>query len=160
MELYIDTFLDSNPYHNVCFAADKHMEELKLFFTSKGLEAKDIPKGVVAHEILGLTILVSAWAGCYIIRPTATILRLTKSNSWLKSSVSGSSNAWQVAQEKARKSKLVTLVNNSKYLSNQRAQQVSVAFAESYLLRKLLMPILIPLKFWLAFEMVVLSKKI
>ena len=135
------------------------MEELKSFFHSKGLEAKDIPKGIIAHEILGLGILVTAWTGCYFIRPTATILNTAKNNPWLKFKIGGAKNTWQVAQEKARKSKLVNFVKNSKYLSNQRAQQVTISFAESYLLRKMLMPILIPLKFWLAYEIVVRSKK-
>ena len=136
------------------------MEELKSFFHSKGLEAKDIPKGLIAHEILGLGILMTAWAGCYFIRPTATILSIAKDNPWLKFKTGGAKNTWQVAQEKAKRSQLVNFVKNSKYLSNQRAQQVSVSFAESYLLRKMLMPILIPLKFWLAYKIVVLSKKI
>ena len=135
------------------------MEELKSFFISKGLDAKDIPKGIIAHEVLGLGILVSAWAGCYLIRPTSTFLNVIKNNTWVKANVRGSENAWQVAQEKARKSKLVNFVNRSRFLSNQKAQKVSVSFAESYLLRKLLMPILIPLKFWLAFEIVIQLKK-
>ena len=135
------------------------MEELKSFFHSKGLEAKDIPKGIIAHEILGLGILITGWAGCYFIRPTATLLNIAKNNPWLKFKSGGSTNTWLVAQERARTSKLVNLVKNSKYLSNQRAHYVSISFAESYLLRKLLIPILVPLKFWLAYEIVVISKK-
>ena len=159
MRLFIETgFKDCFTYQCVSFFSDQCMEELKSFFASKGLEAKDIPKGIVVHEILGLGILLSAWAGCYITRPTATILTISKSNLWLKTNAIGSSNKWQAAQEKARKSKLVSLVNSSKYLSNLKAQQVTVSFAESYLIRKLLMPLLIPLKFWLAFKIVMLSK--
>ena len=129
------------------------MEGLKEFFRSKGLEAKDIPKGIVAHEVIGLGILVSAWAGCYFIRPTASLVRVAKRSPWI-----ASKSIWQSAEERTNKSMLVKLVNNSKYLSNKKAQNLTMGFVESYVLRKVLMPILIPLKFWLAFEIVLMLK--
>ena len=135
------------------------MEELKAFFASKGIEPKDIPKGIVAHEVLGIGILVSAWACCYIVRPTATLYRIARTSRRIKINTTGLSKSLHTAQEKANNSNIVKFVNSSKYLSSQKAQLLSVAFAESYLLRKLLMPVLVPLKFWLSFKMVVLSKK-
>ena len=135
------------------------MDELKAFFSSKVIEPKDIPKGIVAHEMLGIGILVSAWAGCYVVRPTATLYRISKTSHGIKINTTGLSNSLRAAQEKANNSKIVRFVNSSKYLSSQKAQLLSVAFAESYLLRKLLMPVLVPLKFWLSFKMVLLSKK-
>ena len=135
------------------------MEELKAFFASKGVEPKDIPKGIVAHEVLGMGILASAWTCCYIVRPTATLYRISGTSHRIKINTTGLSNSWRAAQEKANNSKIVRFVNSSKYLSSQKAQRLSVAFAESYLLRKLLMPILVPLKFWLSFKIVLLSKK-
>ena len=136
------------------------MEELKAFFASKGIEPKDIPKGIVAHEILGVGVLVSAWACCYIARPSATLYRISRTNHRIKINTTNISNSLRDAQEKANKSKIVRFVNSSKYLSSQKAQRLSVAFAESYLIRKLLMPLLIPLKFWLSFRIVLLSKKL
>ena len=132
------------------------MEELKAFFASKGVEPKDIPKGIVAHEVLGMGILASAWACCYVVRPTATLYRISGTSHRIKINTTGLSNSWRAAQEKANNSKIVRFVNSSKYLSSQKAQRLSVAFAESYLLRKLLMPILVPLKFWLSFKIVLL----
>ena len=135
------------------------MEDLKAFFASKGIEPKDIPKGIVAHEMLGIGILASAWACCYIVRPTASLYRISRTSHKIKINTTGLSNSLRAAQEKANNSKIVRFVNSSKYLSSQKAQRLSVAFAESYLLRKLLMPVLVPLKFWLSFKMVLLSKK-
>ena len=135
------------------------MEELKAFFSSKGVEPKNIPKGIVAHEVLGIGILVSAWTCHYIVKPTATLHRISRKNHAIKINSTGISNSWRAAQEKANNSKIVRFVNSSKYLSSQKAQRLSVAFAESYLLRKSLMPVLVPLKFWLSFKIVLLSKK-
>ena len=136
---------------------DKSMDELKAFFHSKGLEPRDIPKGIIAHEVLGIGILLSAWAGCYIVRPSSNLVKIAKRSPWIVSN-SSSKSIWQSAEERAKKSRLLKFVNESKYLSNKKAQNVSMAFVESYVLRKILMPILIPLKFWLAFEIVVLLK--
>ena len=137
------------------------MDELKSFFHSKGLEAKDIPKGIIAHELLGIGVLVSAWAGCYFVRPTANLVKIAKRSPWITSrSTLRHKTVWQSAEDRAKSSKLLKFVNNSKYLSNKKAQAISVAFVESYVLRKILMPILIPLKFFLAFKTVLILKKI
>ena len=34
------------------------MEEIKSYFESKGLGAKDITKGVIAHEVLGIGVML------------------------------------------------------------------------------------------------------
>ena len=133
------------------------MEELKSFFHSKGLEAKDIPKGIIAHEVLGIGILAAAWAGCYLVRPTASLVGIAKRSPWIASKSSFRS-IWESAEERAKSSRLLKFVKESKYLSNRKVQKLSTAFVESYVLRKILMPILIPLKFWLAFEIVLLFK--
>ena len=31
---------------------------------------KDITKGVIAHEVLGVGVLAGFWAGCYFVRPS------------------------------------------------------------------------------------------
>ena len=56
-------------------------------------------------------------------------------------------------------SKLVNMVNKSKYISGTRAPEIGVAFAESYFLRKLLMPILVPAKLWLSYRLVLGLKR-
>ena len=69
------------------------MEEIKSFFTSRGLGTSELAKGLVIHEVpssfqtaseygkityqvLGVAILVSAWGGCYFLRPSARSLPL------------------------------------------------------------------------------------
>ena len=64
------------------------MEEIKSFFTSRGLGTSELAKGLVIHEVpssfqtaseyekityqvLGVAILFSAWGGCYFLRPSA-----------------------------------------------------------------------------------------
>ena len=67
------------------------MEQLKNCFHTKVLEPKDNPKGMIAHEVLGIGVLLSAWTGCYIIHPDFKLARIAKkslktiSNSCLKS---------------------------------------------------------------------------
>ena len=67
------------------------MEEIKSFFTSRGLGTSELAKGLVIHEVptfcqnaseyekitfqvLGVAILFSAWGGCYFLRPSARFL--------------------------------------------------------------------------------------
>ena len=66
------------------------MEEIKSFFTSRGLGTSELAKGLVIHEVdllffsnlpenlikttfqvLGVAIMFSAWGGCYFLRPSA-----------------------------------------------------------------------------------------
>merc|ERR550519_52326 len=61
---------------------------------------------------------------------------------------------WIEAEKRMNSSKLVKMVNNSKYISESRAPGIGVAFAESYFLRKLMMPVLVPLKLWASYQIV------
>ena len=46
------------------------MEETKKYFAAKGIDASDITKGIIIHEVLGVSLLVGFWAGCYVMRPS------------------------------------------------------------------------------------------
>ena len=70
------------------------MDEVKKFFTARGIGTSDLAKGLVVHEVnftiscvnniggsitynymhllqvLGVAILFSAWGGCYLMRPS------------------------------------------------------------------------------------------
>ena len=76
------------------------MESVKAFFKSKGTElnAKTVGKALVIHEILGVSVLVSAWAACWAVKPSKhflDILQIRKIDQWKK------------AQERIKHSKLL-----------------------------------------------------
>ena len=128
------------------------MEELKNFLSSKGVPvtARDMGGAVVIHEVLGLSVLVSAWAACWAIKPSRHLinsLQLRKRTEWIK------------AQERMQKSKLINTIKDSKYVSSKTATGLAIAFGESCFLRKLCMPLLVPLKLWLTYEILVMTNK-
>ena len=57
------------------------------------------------------------------------------------------------------KSRLVNGIRESKYISSDLASSLAISFGESYFLRKLCMPILVPLKLWLTYEILMLTKQ-
>ena len=123
------------------------MDSVKAFFQSKGTElnAKTVGKALVIHEILGVTVLVSAWAACWAVKPSKyflNILQIRKTDQWRK------------AQERIQHSKLLKHLRESRYVSSKTGSELAVAFGESYFLRKLGMPVLVPLKLWLTYELV------
>ena len=125
------------------------MDSVKAFFQSKGTElnAKTVGKALVIHEILGVTVLVSAWAACWAVKPSKyflNILQVRKTHQWRK------------AQERIQYSKLLKHLRESRYVSSKTGSELAVAFGESYFLRKLGMPVLVPLKLWLTYELVLM----
>ena len=109
------------------------------------MNAKTVGKALVIHEILGVTILVSAWAACWAVKPSKyflNILQVRKTDQWRK------------AQERIQHSKILKQVRQSRYVSSKTGSELAVAFGESYFLRKLGMPVLVPLKLWLTYELV------
>ena len=48
---------------------------------------------------------------------------------------------------------------DSKYVSSKTATGLAIAFGESCFLRKLCMPLLVPLKLWLTYEILVMTNK-
>ena len=55
-------------------------------------------------------------------------------------------------------SRLLKSVSGSRYLSGLNTGRLAVSFGESYFLRKLLMPLLVPLKLWASYRIVLLVK--
>ena len=125
------------------------MEEVKNFFSSAGLSPTDLPKALVIHECLGVTVLLTAWAGCWAVKPSRKLLSALQVRKI---------SEWKKAQEKVDKSKLVRFVRTNKYLSSKRGAELGVAFGESYFLRKLCMPVLVPLKLWMTYQMMELGR--
>jgi len=125
------------------------MEEVKQYFASKGLEAKDIPKGVLLHEVLGLGVLLSVWGGCYLMKPSGRFLQtLQKTQPQL----------WKKAETRMETSKLLSKIRSSKFVSSSQGTRLVVAFGEGYFIRKLLVPVLVPLKLWVAVVAVIALK--
>ena len=125
------------------------MEELKSYLASKDISAKDVGKAIIVHEILGVAVMFGAWGACLAIKPSKHVinrLQLTK----LKQ--------WKQTQEKMNKSSLVKMIKESKYISSTTATSLAVSFGESYFLRKLMMPILVPFKIWLTYEIIIRTK--
>ena len=128
------------------------MESVKAFFNSKGTElnAKTVGKALVIHEILGVSVLVSAWAACWAVKPSKhflDILQIRKIDQWKK------------AQERIKHSKLLKHIRGSRFVSSKTGSELAVAFGESYFLRKLGMPVLVPLKLWLTYELVMTGER-
>jgi len=121
------------------------MEEVKRFLNSAGIEPRDVPLALAIHEGLGVGVLFSAWGLCWAVRPSQSLLRVLQIQRLPQ---------WRKAQEKAETSKLVDYVKRSKLLSNKRGAELTIAFGESYFLRKLCMPVLVPLKLWMTYRLV------
>ena len=125
------------------------MEELKKYLTSKDISASDVTKAVVIHEVLGVSVMVSAWAACWALKPSKHLLNILQVRRII---------LWEKAQQKMQTSNLLKRIRESKYVSSQTATSLGIAFGESYFLRKLFMPILVPLKLWLTYELLILSR--
>merc|ERR1719500_2184653 len=63
---------------------------------------------------------------------------------------------WEKAQQRINVSPLVSRISG--LVPQGKAAAVGLAFGESLFLRKLLMPVLVPLKLWVALQLVLLSK--
>ena len=125
------------------------MEEVRKFLTSAGLSPSDLPTALAIHEVLGVSVLLSAWAACWAVKPSKKLLTVLQVKKMPE---------WQKAQENVQKSKLVKFVRSSKYLSSKRGAELGVAFGESYFLRKLCMPVLVPLKLWMTYRLIYLGR--
>ena len=131
---------DRNPPNTIVV-----MEGVRLFLSSAGLSPTDLPLALAIHEGLGVSVLLSAWAACWAVKPSRKLLTALQVRKLAD---------WQKAQENVEKSKLVRLVRNNKYLSSKRGAELGVAFGESYFLRKLCMPVLVLLKLWKTYQMI------
>jgi len=121
------------------------MEDVKKYFSSTGLSPTDLPKALIIHECLGVSVLLAAWGGCWVVKPSKRFLSALQVRRLAE---------WQKAERKVEKSRLVQLVKSNKYISSKRGTELAVAFGESYFLRKLCMPLLVPLKLWLTFHLI------
>lgn len=101
---------------------------------------------IVAHEILGLSWLVGAWALCYRLRVTPRVVSV------LPKSV----GSWYTTGEIWAQRKLTRFPWLSRLGDPTR---VVTSGAESCVLRKILLPVSIPAKVWLAYYVSGLGEK-
>ena len=87
-----------------------------------------------------LLLSVSAWVGCWAVKPSKCLMDFLKVRH---------TGHWQKAQERMKHSKLMKYVQESKSQS-----RLAVSFGESYFLRKVSLPVLVPLKLWLTYKLV------
>ena len=55
-------------------------EKLKAFFENHELSIKGIALALVAHEVLGITLLGATWFGCYYLQPSKLAASLLGTN--------------------------------------------------------------------------------
>lgn len=102
------------------------------FLTAQGLEAADLPKAFVLHELLGITMLAITWSFCYYF----PLSKIPFFETQLKK---------LPPMQSFSKSKTMSSVIDA--LSSKRG----VAYLESSCLRKLIRPFTIPGKMWVVF---------
>ena len=52
-----------------------HMERLRAYFADQGLQAQDVPKAVIIHEVIGAAFAIGFWSACYTVQPSKTFMR-------------------------------------------------------------------------------------
>jgi len=125
------------------------MDEIKSYFESKDIGPKDITKGVIAHEVLGVGVLAGFWAGCYFVRPSGRFMTAMK----LKKPA-----LWSASEQRMQKSALLNKITQNKIISSGQATKLVISYVEGTFLRKLLVPVLVPAKLWLAAQIVIRTK--
>ena len=96
------------------------------------------------------SISVSAWAVCWAVKPTKNLINFLQVRRTAQ---------WQAVQERMKHSRISQSVLQSRYLSSKTGTELAVAFGVSYFLRKLGIPVLVPLKLWLTYELVVRTEE-
>ena len=122
---------------------------LRALLARQGLGPGDLPKAVVVHEGLGLAVLGGAWAACLAASPSSRLFAALQERR---------ATEWAAARARARSSGLVRWAA-TRTTTTSTAARLGVAFAESFFLRKLCAPVLVPAKLWLTYKIIILSKK-
>ena len=148
---------------------------MRYKLASYGLQPSDIPKAIVLHELLGVGVLAGCWVACYRLRPTQNLLANLEAN--LKASpnreIQRAATYLNKIENEARASgfrarttlegyartvQRNTYVRRVPYatqcVDKLKGEWVLGSFVESWVVRKLLAPVLIPLKVWVCYRVV------
>jgi len=123
------------------------VEELKRRYEASGLQPADIGKGLIIHEALGIGVLFSAWGICYVCKPSSRFLSVLHRRNIV--------NVSRVS-DRVEKSIWMKSVRKSNFFGKDKVQRLGVAFGEGFVFRKALVPILVPLKIWIALKLVLI----
>lgn len=137
------------------------MVDIKAYLKSHGLRAKDIPKGFVVFNVLGVITYGTTIALCYRYRPIHSLFqhpvgkelmnRIQRSYpQWYSQSIT----LFDTQATALANSKLVTTTANKLTLDPKK---LTMAFTENLIVYKVSLPITIPLNIWLTIRL--LSKK-
>eukprot|EP00040_Diaphanoeca_grandis_P016874 m.87536 g.87536 ORF g.87536 m.87536 type:complete len:157 (+) comp26083_c0_seq1:56-526(+) len=119
------------------------------YFTDRGLSAVDVPKALVIHELMGASLLFGTWGLCYAVSPSKHMAIPMIRRFSVKNSVKFESTLAN-AQDKIRSFQWL-----KKIPGNPDMGKLSLALAESSLIRNCFRPITIPAKLWLTWWMIV-----
>ena len=115
------------------------------------IQLMDIPKAIAVHEALGIGLLAGVWAGCYRYQPTQRGL----------ASFGSASAPMLEAMGKATRTieRWGSWTRRLPVLRNAEQGRLLISLAESTVARKLAMPATVPLKLWLSWNIVLLSRR-
>ena len=126
------------------------LDKTKAYFFERGLTLIDIPKAAIIHEALGLTILLTFWASCYLIRPSHRLLiPLRRKYPNFIASVS------QKFEKNFNKYREKLKISSKNRLDNER---LLISLGESLVFRNMLRPITIPFKLYATWKIIFILK--
>mmetsp|Transcript_23304 Transcript_23304/g.38850 ORF Transcript_23304/g.38850 Transcript_23304/m.38850 type:complete len:309 (+) Transcript_23304:54-980(+) len=112
----------------------KKKNRMFAYFEEKGFSVDDIPKAIIFHEILGISVLILTWSACYRFPPSQ--------NRFLKEPINRMLSVVP--------NQLKSPVQANAFLSSK----VGTSYIESSCFRKLIRPVTFPLKLYLTFKMI------
>lgn len=137
------------------------MVHIKEYLKSHGLCAKDIPKGFVLFNTLGVLTYITSISLCYRYRPLHNLFQHPKAKELLLQIQQRNPQLYNQSVTIIDKqssilanSKLVTSIAHKFHLDPKK---LTMAFAENFIVYKATLPITIPLNLWLTIHLI--SKK-
>lgn len=129
------------------------LDQAKQYLIDKGLTLVDIPKAVIIHETLGISLLLMIWSGCYVIRPSHHLLipfkrRFPKYVELLHHKVDSKLNKYRIKMK----------LNQGKLFNWIEKERLLISLAESVVTRNLLRPVTVPLKLYITYKIILLLK--
>jgi hypothetical protein len=127
------------------------MEDAKRWLIEKGLVASDLPKAAVIHEVMGLTYLGGLWGCCYWVQPTAFIAARFSTESVNQSAMA---KRMKEALEQAERK----LLSWKAWVPVTEPRRLVVSLGESLFIRTATRPVMVPIKMWLTWQLILMSK--
>ncbi|KAJ1492352.1 hypothetical protein T484DRAFT_1771689 [Baffinella frigidus] len=124
------------------------VQQWKNFFAERGVGPEDIPKALVVHEAVGMSWFAGSWAVCYAVQPARFLAS--------KVSAERAHQAFQAAERKLHS--WSTFLDRVPGLRSANRARLVVSLAESSIIRKVALPVTVPLKLWVAWQAVTLAR--